>query len=98
MRASQLLLVGFVLHRGADALHHRFSSVGCAYCLTCFFNNIVAAEQEPVSPCGFALQQWAKERMTRYKQSTVQEQRYMEMPRDWEEKINREMVNVGILR
>ncbi|CAE7788425.1 ppsD, partial [Symbiodinium sp. CCMP2456] len=77
----------------ADALHHRFSSVGCAYCLTCFFNNIVAAEQEPVSPCGFALQQWAKERMTRYKQSTVQEQRYMEMPRDWEEKINREMVN-----
>ena len=63
-----------------------------------------------------ALQQWAKERMTRYKQSTVQEgqppctthsecmfalsqeQRYMEMPRDWEEKINREMVNVGILR
>mmetsp|Transcript_29206 Transcript_29206/g.68843 ORF Transcript_29206/g.68843 Transcript_29206/m.68843 type:complete len:1197 (+) Transcript_29206:67-3657(+) len=77
----------------ADALHHRFSSVGCAYCLTCFFNNIVAAEQEPVSPCGFALQQWAKERMTRYKQSTVQEKRYMEMPRDWEEKINREMVN-----
>ena len=30
MCASQLLLVGFVLHRGADALHHRFSSVGCA--------------------------------------------------------------------
>ena len=27
-----------------------------------------------------------------------QEKRYMEMPRDWEEKINREMVNVGTLR
>lgn len=25
----------------------------------------------------------------------VQEKRYMEMPRDWEEKINREKINAG---
>lgn len=75
----------------ADALYHRFSSLGCAYCLTCFYCNLNG--QDPVSPSGFALKQWAAERMERYKQSSLQEKRYMEMPRDWEEKINREKIN-----
>lgn len=75
----------------ADALYHRFSSLGCAYCLTCFYCNLNG--QDPVSPSGFALKQWAAERMERYKQSSLQEKRYMELPRDWEEKINREKIN-----
>ena len=29
---------------------------------------------------------------------TCQEKRYMEMPRDWEEKINREKINAGSLK
>lgn len=29
---------------------------------------------------------------------TCQEKRYMEMPRDWEEKINREKINAGFLK
>lgn len=85
MRPGRLVIVR------ADALYHRFSSVGCAYCLTCFYCNLNG--QDPVSPSGLALKQWADERMERYKQSTLQEKRYMEMPRNWEEKINREKIN-----
>mmetsp|Transcript_14143 Transcript_14143/g.31316 ORF Transcript_14143/g.31316 Transcript_14143/m.31316 type:complete len:1196 (-) Transcript_14143:133-3720(-) len=85
MRPGRLVIVR------ADALYHRFSSLGCAYCLTCFYCNLNG--QDPVSPSGFALKQWAAERMERFKQSSLQEKRYMEMPRDWEEKINREKIN-----
>lgn len=85
MRPGRLVIVR------ADALYHRFSSVGCAYCLTCFYCNLNG--QDPVSPSGLALKQWADERMERYKQSSLQEKRYMEMPRNWEEKINREKIN-----
>ncbi|CAJ1374228.1 unnamed protein product [Effrenium voratum] len=86
MRPGRLVLAR------ADSLQHHFSSVGCAYCLSCFYSN-TSGPQDPVSPCGLALQQWAEDRMARYKQASMQEKRYMEMPRDWEEKVNREKVN-----
>ena len=76
----------------ADAMYHRLSSVGSTYCLTCFYSNL-GGRQDPVSPSGLALKQWADDRMARYKQSSLQEKRYMEMPRDWEEKVNREKIN-----
>jgi len=78
----------------AELLRHNFSSAGLAYCLTCFFlAGDPSCEQEPVSPCANALHHWAEERRKKFKEASVQEQRYMDMPREWEEKANREVVN-----
>lgn len=90
MRPGRLVLAR------ADAVSHKMSSVGCAYCLTCFLcNGNPAGEsyQDPFTPCGMALKHWADSRMERFKDATVQEKRYIDMPRELEEKANREKFN-----
>jgi len=77
-----------------DALSHRFSAGGRAYCLTCFFqkearqckhrDNTVAE----LTPCCRALEDWAEERLKEYKESFPEEQARMTLPRHWESVMN----------
>ncbi|CAE8737183.1 unnamed protein product [Polarella glacialis] len=82
---------GRLLLLRCDALSHRFSSIGSAYCLTCFLEAIppLCKYEELPTPCCQALHALAEEKMQEYKASSLKEQRYLHMPRDLEIQMNR---------
>uniref|UniRef100_A0A7S4R6G5 Ketosynthase family 3 (KS3) domain-containing protein n=1 Tax=Alexandrium monilatum TaxID=311494 RepID=A0A7S4R6G5_9DINO len=83
----------FVLLR-ADALSHRFSASGKAYCLTCWLQRDSRASKHrdnttlEITPCCRALEDWADEKIKEYKESFPDEQARINLPRHWELVMN----------
>jgi len=79
----------FVMLR-ADALSHRFSAVGKAYCLSCWLQKDSRACKHrdnstmEFTPCCKALEEWAEAKIEEYKQSFPEEQARISLPRHWE--------------
>lgn len=80
--------VGDMVLLRADALSHRFSSEGKAYCLTTFFSKegrsgkhkAVVAE---MTPCAKALEEWASYKIGEYQASFPEERAKFRLPREW---------------
>jgi len=82
----------FVMLR-ADALSHRFSSLGNSYCLTCFLQKDAHTSKrkedlDVVSPCCKALEDWAYDKIREYKELSPEEQAFTKLPRQWEVEMN----------
>jgi len=83
----------FVMLR-ADALSHRFSAVGKAYCLTCWLQRDGRASKYrdnttlEITPCCKALEDWADAKLEEYKSSFPEEQERISLPRHWESVMN----------
>lgn len=83
----------FVLLR-ADALSHRFSAAGRAYCLSCWLQKDSRACKHrdnsamETTPCCKALEEWAEEKIRTYKESFPEEQKRIHLPRHWELVMN----------
>jgi len=83
----------FVLLR-ADALSHRFSAAGKAYCLSCWLQKDSRACKHrnnanlDTTPCCKALEEWAEAKISEYKSSFPEEQGRIQLPRHWELVMN----------
>eukprot|EP00408_Alexandrium_pacificum_P065364 CAMPEP_0171170238 /NCGR_PEP_ID=MMETSP0790-20130122/8613_1 /TAXON_ID=2925 /ORGANISM="Alexandrium catenella, Strain OF101" /LENGTH=1170 /DNA_ID=CAMNT_0011635083 /DNA_START=47 /DNA_END=3559 /DNA_ORIENTATION=- len=85
---------GTVVLLRADALSHRFSASGKAYCMTCWLQKEAHASkhrdntQTETTPCCRALEDWAENKLEEYKSSFPEEQALMSLPRHWELVMN----------
>mmetsp|Transcript_103255 Transcript_103255/g.266946 ORF Transcript_103255/g.266946 Transcript_103255/m.266946 type:complete len:1174 (+) Transcript_103255:93-3614(+) len=77
-----------------DALQHRFSAVGKAYCLTTFYQKEGLKHKHKrsidtdITPTCQALEEWAQALMREYKESIPEDQARMALPRHWESLAN----------
>nr|AQS99270.1 type I polyketide synthase [Gambierdiscus excentricus] len=78
----------------ADALSHRFSAAGKAYCLSCWLQKDSRACKHrdntklEITPCCKALEEWAEAKIREYKESFPEEQARIHLPRHWELVMN----------